>query len=235
MRQLSRLVLVVSALCAGQGLASAATLTETDPFAIDTTTGPGAPSSESLSFAQFDSSLGTLTGISIQLTGSANSVLAFANNSTSAIPFTNGTSSTDFSLMGTGFSTDSSPVLTESVASGSMNGSAASPAPVFTYFSGTSSAVTLFGTVSGANLAAYRGTGTATVTAGFGSATSSASFTSPGGSLFAGVGGGGQASGDVTVTYTYAPVPLPGAVWLLVSGIVGLSGLARRKLSPSAA
>ncbi len=33
---------------------------------------------------------------------------------------------------------------------------------------------------------------------------------------------------DATDTYTYAPVPIPGAVWLLGSGLVGLIGLKRR-------
>jgi len=33
---------------------------------------------------------------------------------------------------------------------------------------------------------------------------------------------------DVTVSYSYSPVPLPGAVWLMSSGLLMLAGLSRR-------
>lgn len=33
---------------------------------------------------------------------------------------------------------------------------------------------------------------------------------------------------DLTVTYTHTPVPIPGAVWLLGSGLVGIAGLRRK-------
>ncbi len=41
----------------------------------------------------------------------------------------------------------------------------------------------------------------------------------------------GESWGDIEVTYTYAPVPIPGAVWLLGSGLIGLAAVRRRKKS----
>jgi hypothetical protein len=38
-----------------------------------------------------------------------------------------------------------------------------------------------------------------------------------------------EVTGNVSVTYEYAPVPLPAAAWLLVSGIAGLGAVGRRR------
>jgi hypothetical protein len=224
-------MLSVAALCAAAGAARAATLTVTDPFSIDTTSAPGAPSSVTLSFAQFNAGLGTLTGVNVALTGAADAVLSFVNNSPTVITFSNGTSSTSLQLSGAGLATASSATLTSAVASGQINGSAASPGFAYTYFDGTAAPVNLGGAVAGASLAAYLGSGTDTLSAAFGAGPSSASFASPGPPLFAGVGGGGQASGNVTITYTYTPVPLPAALWLLLSALGGLGAMFERRSS----
>jgi hypothetical protein len=222
----------------------AATVTETDPFSIDTTTGPGAPSSVNLTFGQFNSSLGTLTGVSVQLSGTADSVLAFINSSPTSTPFTNGESTTSLSLSGTGLSTLSTGTLDSGlVASGTINGSptstAASPVFAYTYFAGPHSAANLSGSVAAGSLGSYIGSGSMMLsgdvfTTAFAASSSMASFAPAASPYFTGVGGGGQASGNVLVTFTYTPVPLPAAFPLLLSGVAAFGALARRRrLSPA--
>jgi hypothetical protein len=207
-------------------LAGAASITETDAFSVDTTTGI---SSDALTFGQFSSALGTLTGVTFELTGSANAVFGVATNSTSAFTGT-GNSSTNLQLSGTGFNTVASPTLTSSVTNGAVNASSSSATYVETYFPGSTSQVDLLGTVGSGSLASYIGSGSATVLAQFPSFTASGSFTNPVGT-FAGAGGGAQASGDISVTYTYTPVPIPPALTLLLSGALGLGAFARRNRS----
>lgn len=207
--------------CASAG---ADVVTETGSLSIDTTTGG---SSDTLSFAQFNSALGTLTGISVELLGTANSVYSVATNSTT--PFTTtGTSSTTLTLSGAGLNSLSTPTLTASVTGGSVNASSSSSTFVETYFPGSASVFDLLGTVASGSLGAYIGSGSASVLAQFSSSTSSGTFTNPAGS-FAGAGGGGQASGDLTVTFDYTPVPLPPALPLLLSGFAALGLLAKRR------
>ncbi len=225
----SALGLVMVVFFGYSGLAAAATVTQTNVLSIDTTTAPGAPSSEALSFAQFNAAQGTLTGVSIQLEGNADSVLSFVNNSPSAIAFTAGSSFTSLQLSATGLVTQTSPTLNANTASGTMNASVSPPALAYTYFPGSSSAVNLSGAVASNSLLSYEGTGTTSVTAAFETSTSAATFAPPGGAYFAGVGGGGQASGDVIVTYTYTPVPLPAALPLILSGLAGLGAFARHR------
>ena len=225
----SALGLAIVSFCGFSGLAAAATITETDALSIDTTAAPGASSSESLSFAQFNTALGTLTGVAIQLEGNADSVLTFINNSPSTIAFTNGSSSTSLQLSAAGLATQTSPALSANTASGTMNAGGSYPTFAYTYFPGSSSAVNLSGAVASGSLLGYEGVGTTSVSAAFNTASSSATFTAPGGEYFAGVGGGGQASGDVIVTYTYTPVPLPAALPLMLSGLAGLGAMTRRR------
>jgi hypothetical protein len=207
--------------CASAG---ADVVTETGSLSIDTTTGG---SSDTLSFAQFNSALGTLTGISVELMGTANSVYSVATNSTT--PFTTtGTSSTTLTLSGAGLNSLSTPTLTASVTGGSVNASPSSSTFVETYFPGSPSEFDLLGTVASGSLGAYIGSGSASVLAQFSNFTSSGTSTNPAGS-FAGAGGGGQASGDLTVTFDYTPVPLPPALPLLLSGFAALGLLAKRR------
>ena len=44
-----------------------------------------------------------------------------------------------------------------------------------------------------------------------------------------------SSTGDLTYTVSTSAVPLPAAAWLLASGIVGLAGVARRRIVPTAA
>jgi hypothetical protein len=39
----------------------------------------------------------------------------------------------------------------------------------------------------------------------------------------------GYSNGSVSIEYDYTPVPIPGAIWLLGSGLLGLIGIRRRK------
>jgi hypothetical protein len=224
---------VVAAMCIGPGMARAATVTETDPFSIDTTTGPGAPSSVNLSFAQFNASLGTLTGVTVQLTGSADAVLAFANSSTTSETFTNGESHTSLTLTGTGLSTLSSGNLSSGlVPSGTINAGSTAGTFVYTYLPGSTSGLNLAGNVAAGSLGSYVGSGSMTLnsdvfTTAFSASSSMASFAPANSPYFIGVGGGGQASGNVVVTYSFTPVPIPAALSLLLSGVAGLGLFAR--------
>lgn len=222
MKQLALLAICSSALtCVA---ANADTITQSDPVLIDTTAGG---SSESLNFDQFNSALGTLTGVSFELTGTADAVYSVATNSTSAFT-TTGTTSTTLQVSGTGFTPASSPTLTAGVTDGAVNASPSSGTFTETYFPGSASAVDLSGSVDSGSLAAFIGAGTVAFAAEFPSATSSGSFTNPAGT-FAGAGGGGQASGSLEVTYDYTPVPLPASAWLALSGLIGLGALARKQ------
>jgi hypothetical protein len=129
-------------------VAAASTVSETDAFSIDTTVSPTS-SPDSLSFAQFNAALGTLTGVSIELTGQANAVYSVVTNSTSSFT-TTGSASTTLQVSGVGFTAVSSPTLAAGVTDGTVNASSSSS--TFTHFPGTASSVDLLASVASGSL-----------------------------------------------------------------------------------
>ncbi len=226
---MNRLLLATIAASLAPLATQAATLVETDPFLIDTTT--GTTSSATASFNQFNAALGTLTGVSIEFTGSADSVYSALTSSTTSVT-TTGTSTTTLQLTGTGLTTLATPTLSAGATNGVVNANTGSNPYTVTYFPGTSSAFDLFGAVSSSSLAAYTGSGTVALQALFPNFTSSGSINTAGSpGSFSAVGGGGQANGNVILTFDYTPVPLPPALPLLLSGIAGLGLMIKRRIA----
>jgi hypothetical protein len=160
-----------------------------------------------------------LTGVSFELSGSANAVLSFISNAPSNTPFTNGSVSTTFGFIsGTGLTSFFTAPVSTTVASGTITGSSTASF-VTTNLPGAPASIDLLDSANGAALSSFEGGGSTAVTVGFGDFTSSASFSTPQ-PYFTGVGGNGQATGDLTVTYTYtpSPVPLPSSLPLLMAG-----------------
>ena len=220
----------LAALCAlllGAPLAQAATL----PFstAIPATDAAGGPSHGNLpttaSFAlpQFNTALGTLTGVSIEFDVQNQGELDIFNFSGGPQTFTN--------AFATGIPiniiapTPGGPTLpvSYSLASGNLVSS-----PPLNQFPGPINNSSLFLNPLPADFGAYEGAGTASFSISYGNGTFGGSSSAPGGTVF--FGGDANSSGTATVTYTYNPVPEPSSLLLLGLGLLGLFwAVARRR------
>jgi hypothetical protein len=179
------------------------------------------PFSDTFNLQLFDTNLGTLTGVTIDLVSNVTGQVDIFNNTGSAQSFTNASAIVPVTVTG-----PSSTSTTVNATATQASGTAAV---------GTSSYAGLTGTQSNsvnvlaANFSAYQGVGTT-----FGSFTTFTTGGSFSGSSVPGVffSGSAVADGAVTVTYNYetaAPVPEADtyAFMALGMGLVGL--LARRR------
>jgi hypothetical protein len=186
---------------------------------------------------EFDSSLGTLTGVDITL---ALYVAPFAEifslvesgetfDTDESVSYAYDSSSNTIDLTR---GSDSWTLTTPTVSTGIISGEGqAIPAlPGTLKLPGSDSAL-LNWSSSGGNLGEYIGTGTLS----FGT-TGTGQFGSTGLSFPVFVGGGADLTGTASVTYTYTAVPTPSAIAGLAGmGIVGLFAVAwrRRRRNPS--
>ena len=210
--------------------ATAATISYSDPFSLGVADAGGNPDAANLTFNDFNSALGTLTGVTVQYTVNAGAydVLAFLN--TAAKPsqtFTAG-SVTGESLTLT--STANGVNLSNTASFANITGATGTiTSSLYSLLDGTAStsAVTTSGAAS--NISSFIGTGSQTLVAEVDGATQSATFNSYGGTVFVGHDGFGAGTATVTYTYTPNPVPLPASAWLMLSGIAGLGAMIRRR------
>tara|TARA_R110002072_G_scaffold251495_1_gene410356 strand:+ start:260 stop:916 length:657 start_codon:yes stop_codon:yes gene_type:complete len=177
-----------------------------------------APSS--LELQQFDASLGTLTGISIDwdLGFSGNFVVMVFDNSQA------GTASAEDSfVVSSAFSTSApagvaGPSLSTSVGDAFDVEVPETYAQIYSGSTDDSQSYGALGAFIGDGMVSYDFFGVA-------SATSTVSN-----GLFSGIFEH-RYQVDAEITYTYSPVPLPAAAWLFGSALIGLIGVARRRQS----
>jgi hypothetical protein len=218
------------AVMAGAGLLAAANAqAQTDPFSVTT------PSTETntLSFSQFDPTLGTLTGVSFALSNSAATLNGLMTLTGGEAGFGAGAAVVDFLATGPGAGGPGAIQLfgdnqTATVSCGSanctdpnsVNGSFASPA-----------------TVNGpTDLPSYEGLGTFDVdvsVASFNASTATCMGFNNGPTPTCTTTGSATWTGDITVSFQYTPAvteaPEPGTFGLLAAALSGMAMLTRRR------
>ena len=241
-----RFVMVIGALAATSSVL-AATITQT----LDTGQLTTNVTNDPLTFNEFNSALGTLNSVTVTLGGNVERDLIFKNTSTSSggtLSVTDWT--TSFSLVGPdGTSLASSNNATPRLSAAAYNTQPGSPTAVdngtTTTIGGTTFSDAHLTIVSGgpstySDVATYYNTSaltnqSQTITTGLSSFVGSTTFNADANLSYTATGGNNYsrfqtlADGTVTVTYNYTPVPLPGAAWLMLSGMSGFGVFARKK------
>jgi len=219
-------LLMAGALAVSAGVQAASV---TDSFSIGPLTTDLTTATATGNLNQFDSGLGTLTSISLTLSGDSTSTTSIVNNSAQSQRFAfDSTLDWEFEVLAnsgnfvTGFTTD----LAHTGGRVSLDSNA-------TLDLGTTNdngSITL--TFSGADLAQFIGNGSV----GIGCNTFTGStFNGGGGNLVANQVTSANCSGDITYNYdgVVAPpsVPEPAAIWLIGAGLLGFVGFRAKKSS----
>lgn len=220
-----RAALLAAMSLAVPGVAHAALVTETftDSYSVPPGTGTF---TQDISFQQFDSNLGLLQSISVDLAGSGYAILNLYNFNSFGVSYTGANTNGNIQVSALGLSS-----LLSNVTTGTLSGTAA---PGATTITSSTQSFDINGGISQSEFATYTGNGTATVTLAVGPFQASVTYGSPAhnsGTTF--VGGDGNVDGTVSVTYTYddsyaVPVPEPSTLAVFGSGIF-LLGFMRRQ------
>ena len=220
-------LLMAGALAVSAGVQAA---TVTDSFSLGPLTTDLTTATATGNLAQFDSSLGTLTSISLILSGDSTSTTSIDNNSAQSQRFAfDSTLDWEFEVLAgtgnfvTGFTTD--------LAHTGGRVSLASGATLDLGTTTDNGSITL--TFSGPDLAQFIGTGNVGI--GCNTFTGSA-FNGGGGNLVANQVTSANCSGDITYNYDGTPPPVgqapePAAAWLIGAGLLGFVGFRARKSS----
>jgi hypothetical protein len=244
---IARIIFLTAAALAGMAAAQAATITQN----FDTgqlTTNVNDP----VSFADFNSSLGTLTSVVVTLGGSVERDLIFKNtspNSGATISVTDWT--TSFSLTGpSGVSLSAANNATPSLSVNAYNaGQSGSTTPVDsggitkiggTTFNDAHLAITSGGPGTYSDVGTFYNTAalagqSQTITTGLSTFMGTSTFNANASLSYGATGGNNYsrfatyADGLVTLQYNYTPVPIPAVAWLFLSGVGGLGTLFRRR------
>jgi hypothetical protein len=183
------------------------------------------PYSQNLAVNQFDTSLGTLTGISITVSAQASADINVYNPGTTDLAFTNASSSSQVVV-----STTVGSSASVAVQASTTDVSGTATAGGISNFNGTPGAVVTSGTatVAAADFGLYEGTGSGTVDINV--AAGAGTYSGTGTGLF--FGGSTTVASYVTVTYEYtaantnpAAVPEPTSSAIFGIGIVLAVGL----------
>jgi hypothetical protein len=247
-RNIARTISMMVSALAGISAVQAATIIQT----VDTGQLTTNVANDPISFADFNSSLGTLTGVVVTLGGSVERDLLFKNtspNSGAAISVTDWT--TGFSLTGpSGVSLSAANNATPSLSAAAYN--TTQPGSTTAVDNGTTTtiggttfndahlAITSGGPGTYSDVATFYNTSalagqSQTITAGLSSFMGSSTFNANASLSYGATGGNNYsrfatyADGLVTLQYNYTPVPIPAAAWLFLSGVGGLGTLFRRR------
>ncbi len=196
--------------------AQAGTITQIDPYGPSST-----PFSTLVTFNTFDTSLGTLTSVTVTVTETGTVTSSVTNIGTAASSFTNASSTGTVTVTGPDGTTTSTSLST-TPASGPIAGSSGSVLVGTT--TGTASPATI--SVPTADFSSYEtppASLTYTITA---AGTVTSTGTSPSGDVF--FGGGATVSGNVEVVYNYtSTVPEPASFAMLALGMGGIFAVRR--------
>jgi hypothetical protein len=251
---IARVIFVGVTALAGMAAAQAATVTQTFDTGQLTTNVVNDP----ITFADFNSSLGTLNSVVVTLGGSVERDLIFKNTSPSSggsISVSNWT--TSFSLSGPSHvSLSAANNATPSLSVSAYNaGQPSNPTAVDngitttiggTTFNDAHLVITSGGSNTYSDVAAFYNTAalasqSQTITTGLSTFMGSSTFNADASLSYSATGGNNYtrfatyADGLVTLQYNYTPVPVPATAWLFLSGVGGLGTLIgrRRGLAPT--
>jgi len=176
------------------------------------------PFSADVPLQQFDTTLGTLTGVTIGFSSNVvATVTVFAPFATGS--FTNAQAAIPVSVTGPDGSV-ASATATATQASGTV------PAGGFSSYPGLSNVASATDVVAPAHWGSYEGVGTHNIHLTFAAAAGSFSGTTTDLLFF---GGHATADGTVTITYDYTTVPEPSTFALMGLGLVGFAARAYRR------
>jgi hypothetical protein len=211
-RNLTLAALVLAVMAVAQS-ASAGTITQTVSY-----TGGSPPFTDVLTFNKFNTALGTLTSVSIELSETSTLSSSVFNSTSSAVSFSNATTSATVTATGPDSTTSTATVTSDPFAgTATPNG----------FTNGPSTTATATATSFAASLAPYEGAGTGTFTV----STSAAALAYTGDAAVAGAlffGGPATASGSVTIIYTYtSAIPEPASLGMVALGLGGIFAVRR--------